>query len=74
MSTKYIIINESNFDGSVTQENVSLWSTYNRALTALDDLAREYDIVLDLEDSSFVKIDGNTTNEFYIDSLEEDHA
>lgn len=74
MTTKYIIINESDFNGSTSSENVSLHSTYNRALTALDDIARNYDIIMDEDDSSFVVRDGGSTNEFYIDTMEEDDA
>lgn len=72
MTTKYLIINESSFNDSTSSEVVSLHSTYNKALTALDDIAREYDEILDEDDSSFVIRDGGSTNEYYVSPIEED--
>lgn len=74
MTTKYLIINETTFNDSTSSETVSLWSTYNKALTALDDIAASYDETLDEDDSSFTIREGGTTNEFYVSPMEEDEA
>lgn len=74
MTTKYLIINETTFNDSTSSEVVSLWSTYNKALTALEDIARDYDEILDEDDSSFTIREGGSTNEFYVNPMEEDEA
>ena len=74
MTTKYLIINETAFNGDTSSEVVSLWSTYNKALTALDDIAREYDEILDEDDSSFTIREGGSSNEYYVEAMEEDVA
>lgn len=74
MSTKYLVINESDFNGATSSEVVSLWSTYNKALTALDDIAREYDIFIEEDESSFVLRGNGSTNEYYVTTMEEDEA
>lgn len=74
MTTKYLLINETTFGDSVSSDVVSLWSSYNGALTALDDIARNYDIILEEDESSFVLRQAGTTNEYYVTSIEEDEA
>lgn len=74
MTTKYLLMNETSFGDSVSSEVVSLWSTYNRALSALDDIARNYEIVLDEDESSFTFRGQGTTDEYYVTTIEEDEA
>lgn len=72
---KYLIISESTFnDEGVTSEVVSLWSTYNGALQALADIAREFDIIMDDDDSSFMDGSPGNGTEYYIMSMIEDEA
>lgn len=72
---KYLIISESTFnDEGVTSEVVSLHSTYNRALQALADLAGEFDVVLDEDDSSFLIGREGSGTEYYVTSMIEDEA
>lgn len=74
MATKYLLMNESTFNDSVSSEVVSLWSSYNKALTALDDIARNYDIILEEDESSFSFRDSGSFSEYYVTSMEEDEA
>jgi hypothetical protein len=72
---KYLIISESTFnDEAVTSEVVSLHSTYNRALTALADIANEFEIELPEDDSSFMVGDPGNGTEYYVTSIIEDES
>lgn len=74
-AVKYLIISESTFnDEAVTSEVVSLWSTYNGALQALADIAREYEYDLPEDDSSFTVGDPGNGTEYYVTSMIEDEA
>ena len=72
-SVIYIIYSESAFNDTVTVEVVGneWFPTYNAALTALDDLAREFDVMLEEDESSFSVRSGGSTVEYYIDTLTE---
>lgn len=74
-AVKYLIVSESTFnDEGVTSEVVSLWSTYNGALQALADIAQEFEVDLEDDDSSFIiGREGNGT-EYYVTSIVEDEA
>lgn len=74
MTTKYLLVNESTFNDSTSSEVVSLWSSYNKALTALDDIARNYETVLEEDESSFIIRSSGYINEYYVTSIEEDEA
>ena len=74
MTTKYLLINETTFGESVSTDVVSLWSTYNKALTALDDIARNYDTILDEDESSFSFRADGVFFEYYVSTMEEDEA
>lgn len=74
-AVKYLIVSESTFnDEGVTSEVVSLWSTYNGALQALADIAEEFEVELEDDDSSFIiGREGNGT-EYYVTSIIEDES
>lgn len=74
-AVKYLIISESTFnDQGVTSEVVSLWSTYNRALQGLAEIANEYDAELEDDDSSFMIGREGDGVEYYVTSIIEDEA
>lgn len=73
MNVKYLIISESTFGDNVSSEPVSLWSTYNKALSELADIAKEFDVELG-EFSSFVVGSGNDIVEYYVTSMNEDES
>lgn len=69
----YVIYSESVFNDTVTVEvvNGTWFASYNAALEELNDIAGEFDILLDEEESSFSVRSGGSTVEYYIDTLVE---
>jgi hypothetical protein len=72
-SVIYVIYSESVFNDAVSVEIVGneWFPTYNAALSALDDIAGEFDIRLEEDESSFFVRSGGSTVEYYIDTLTE---
>lgn len=72
--TKYLIINESTFKDSVSSEVVSLWSTYNKALQELGDIANSFGMELGEDESSIAFNKNNEYLEYFVQPMNEDES